>query len=865
MRKIKNLFWRIRRGKYDVLFDSKFYLEQNHDVRESGHDPLRHYLTFGWLEGRDPSSIFSTREYLRKFPDLVRENVDPLTHFIQSGSKNQPTNCSESSDYKEKFCYKEEEYRPYFDAAFYRENYQDIANSSLDPFFHYMNHGWKERRNPSKLFNTAHYLSTYTDIALSGMNPLEHYVVHGNGEGRSPLPFKQKVESKAVSLKVTAVVPNYNHAPFLEDRLNSILKQTYKNLEIIILDDCSTDDSRRVIETFRTSYPGLITTIFNEHNSGSIFAQWRRGIEAAKGSLVWICESDDFCEPTFIEEAVQGFADESVMISFGRIQFSDRSGAIREGLDGYREQAMPGGWAASFSIPAARLFRSAFGNTNIIPNVGGCVFRRQAITPGEWEEAMSYKVLGDWYLYLILSRGGKIHYTPRAISYFRQHSGNTSVRSFISEHYYAEHARIGKKIREYWGGDDVNTLRLYKRCEEQYDWFNGQIETFSLPDTFNVSEVLSTKRTKTHILMGVLGFELGGGELFPVFLANELVKKGFLVSFLAMRVGQQASKVREELDSRVSVYDMQYVLEYGVDNFLEDASVDIVHSHYLGIEYSLLQRTTEQHPYVVTLHGSYDSASISEKDLLMMIRSVDCWVYLTQKNLKHLDGIRLAPEVVRHIPNGVPEAGLTCGVSRSDLGISNSALVFAIASRAIEEKGWKETIAAFNAAQKYTSKPLHLILCGTGPVYDELLQEGVPSNVDLLGYRNDIRNIYEISDVVVLATRFIGESFPLSLIQAMQAGKPILATAIGEIGAMITNDENKAGILLPNLEDNKAFVAQLEQAMIAMLDPDLREECAAISRELGERYNIQHVATEYEQLYADVISRRSTGSSGPLL
>ncbi|WLR92957.1 glycosyltransferase [Shinella zoogloeoides] len=857
MRNIKNFFWRIRREKYAVLFDETFYLEKNHDVRDSGHDPLKHYLTFGWQEGRDPSSHFSTSEYLKRHPHLVNERIDPLTHFIRSGKKSNSVKNGTDETYVPQHTYNEEEYTPYFDAEYYKKNYQDIANSDLDPFFHYMNHGWKEHRNPSNLFNTAHYLAMYVDIAHSGMNPLQHFVEHGRGEGRSPLPFRQKVKSKTVSLKVTAIVPNYNHAPFLEERLNSILNQTYQNLEIIILDDCSTDDSRAVIEKFRSTHPELITTILNERNSGSIFSQWRRGIEAANGNLVWICESDDFCEPTFLEEVIQGFADESVMVSFGRIQFADRSGAVQQGLDGYREQSMPGAWAESFSIPAAKLFQTAFGNTNIIPNVGGCVFRHQVITPSEWKEAMSYKILGDWYLYLILSRGGKIHYAPSAVSYFRQHGGNTSVKSFVSEHYYVEHARIGRTIREYWGSDDLNTLRLYKRCEEQFDRFSDQIDGFSLPGAFNVSEVLSTKRTKTHILMGVLGFELGGGELFPVYLANELVSRGFLVSFLAIRVDHHASKVREELDSRVSVYDIQDALEFGVDAFLESASIDIVHSHYLGIEYYLLQRARQRHPYVVTLHGSYDSASISDRDLMTMIRGVDCWVYLTQKNLKHLDGIPLSSDVLRHIPNGVPEARAKRGVSRADLDISDDAIVFVIASRAIEEKGWRETIAALEAAQQATSAPLCLILCGTGPVYDDLVQQGVPSNVRLLGYRNDIRDIYEISDVVVLATRFVGESFPLGLIQAMQAGKPIVATAIGEIGAMITSDDNRAGILLPNLEDDATFISQLEGAIISLLDVDLRNKCSLISRNIGERYDIRQVASAYEQLYADVISRRA--------
>lgn len=79
---------------------------------------------------------------------------------------------------------------------------------------------------------------------------------------------------------VSVIVPNYNHARFLEERMESVLGQTYQNIEVIILDDCSTDNSREVIEKYRNN-PKVAKIVYNDANSGSPFRQWKKGMELA--------------------------------------------------------------------------------------------------------------------------------------------------------------------------------------------------------------------------------------------------------------------------------------------------------------------------------------------------------------------------------------------------------------------------------------------------------------------------------------------------------------------------------------------------------------------------------------------------------
>jgi hypothetical protein len=68
------------------------------------------------------------------------------------------------------------------------ERYPDVADSGLDPAHHYLEHGWREGRNPGPAFSTRKYLKTYKDVAERGVNPLLHFIEFGQWEGRQAHP-----------------------------------------------------------------------------------------------------------------------------------------------------------------------------------------------------------------------------------------------------------------------------------------------------------------------------------------------------------------------------------------------------------------------------------------------------------------------------------------------------------------------------------------------------------------------------------------------------------------------------------------------------------------------------------------------------
>src|SRR5215472_5279718 len=119
------------------------------------------------------------------------------------------------------------------------------------------------------------------------------------------------------SPKVSVVVPNYNHARFLRQRLGSIVEQTYQDFELILLDDCSTDDSRTILEEYM--HDARVRLEFNQTNSGNAFKQWNRGMTLAQGEYVWVAESDDYADPQLLERLVTVLdANPAVMLAYCR-------------------------------------------------------------------------------------------------------------------------------------------------------------------------------------------------------------------------------------------------------------------------------------------------------------------------------------------------------------------------------------------------------------------------------------------------------------------------------------------------------------------------------------------------------------------
>lgn len=229
---------------------------------------------------------------------------------------------------------------------------------------------------------------------------------------------------------ISVIVPNYNHSLFLKERIDSILEQTYSNFEIIILDDCSTDNSREIIEAYRNN-PKVYQIIYNENNSGSTFKQWNKGIGLARGEYIWIAESDDYAKPRLLEVLYKGFEDDSgAVLSYTQSYRMNKEGVV---TGNWREQTMnmrhTEVFDTDFTMPGIDFIQKFLIYKNVIPNVSAVLFKKNAYLKVGGVD-MQIKYCADWLLWLKLGLEGDIFFSEEKLNYFRYHSESV-IGSFL--------------------------------------------------------------------------------------------------------------------------------------------------------------------------------------------------------------------------------------------------------------------------------------------------------------------------------------------------------------------------------------------------------------------------------------------------
>ncbi len=250
-------------------------------------------------------------------------------------------------------------------------------------------------------------------------------------------------------MKVTVIVPNYNHAHHLTQRIESILNQTFHDFELIILDDCSTDDSRTIINKFVSQFPE-ITCYFNTSNSGSPFKQWDYGVKKAKGEFIWIAESDDFADPCFLEMSSAILTDnENIGLVYCNSKIINELTDTECYVSDLRKTMDEKKWTEDYSNKGLNEINEYLYLNNTINNVSGVLFRKSRyIEAGYADHSMKY--CGDWFLYLRILLISDIYYLSSPLNTFRIHASSTSNKYHQNNSYLKEVVKVylfaGQKI-----------------------------------------------------------------------------------------------------------------------------------------------------------------------------------------------------------------------------------------------------------------------------------------------------------------------------------------------------------------------------------------------------------------------------------
>lgn len=652
---------------------------------------------------------------------------------------------------------------------------------------------------------------------------------------------------------VSVIVPNFNHEPYLRERLESVYNQTYQNIEVILLDDCSTDNSRSVLNEYAERYKDRTVTDFNETNAGKVFVQWNRGLKHARGKYIWIAESDDYCELNFLETLVPLLEYQSVMIAFARSVFMQDGKKIWS-TEEYLNDIDTIDWLHPFMMTAHTAVNLAFARKNIIPNVSSALFRNIGALPDEvvdiWENV---KLSGDWLFYLSLIKGGCISYTTETTNYYRIHAASTSTKIQHTADYYKEYEQISEYVAHNYNIDtkvfeqNLDTLKQHycnmNRCKNA-----DIVETYYRVDYLKEQ----VKNRKPNILMVCFSMKLGGGETYPLYLANELKRQGYAVSLLDFRMQEYQEEVRSLLNPAVPLFELKNLDRFY--NIVLELGGDIIHSHHActdGAVATWINSTDLNCKHIITLHGMYESIADKDcKDLLKKVsKSCSQFIYIADKNLVPFEkfGYRSKVNLIK-MPNGLPQLDVH-PISRESMNIEQDAFVLCLVSRGIPEKGWREGIEAVTKARKQCERPLHLVIVGDGEIREEL-QETSPEYIHFVGTRPNVRDYFMMADLGFLPTYFKGESYPLVLIESLQCGKPVLATDIAEVKNQLTDEQGHLAGELISLNDWKVDVDEIADKIINIVNhPERYAKMKNSVESAARKFSIESITKQYLKIY----------------
>ena len=213
---------------------------------------------------------------------------------------------------------------------------------------------------------------------------------------------------------VSAIVPSYNHEAYIEECILSIVNQTYENVELIVIDDGSTDRSREILERLQKLFGFVL--VFQE-NQGISKTMNRAIREYAHGKYITGSASDDFMMQDKIERQVNYMeSDPDCSLTFGKVYMVNAHSQIVEGLTVIDPVEDP-----VKSVQFENLIER-----NCIPSAS-VMYRKDS-----WEQCGGYNensIIEDWGLWLEFAHSGKIVYLDEYFAFYRWHGSNLTAHT----------------------------------------------------------------------------------------------------------------------------------------------------------------------------------------------------------------------------------------------------------------------------------------------------------------------------------------------------------------------------------------------------------------------------------------------------
>lgn len=242
-------------------------------------------------------------------------------------------------------------------------------------------------------------------------------------------------------IRVSVIVPTFNRAHFLTETIDSILSQTFKNFELIVVDNCSTDNTREVIH----SYNDERLKYYTNPNNGIIAVNRNYGIRKSLGEYIAFCDDDDLWLPKKLERQLQEFEkdDQIGLVCSNLINFNENGKQWEQ----HRYQS------GSSYITFEALFRN---NTVLCSSV---LLKRLVISDvGMMDESPELFRAEDYELWLRIARKYRIKYVHLPLVKYRTHSG-----ACLKARPYIESVRLHRVVYQRLLDKGLIDTQLYRK------------------------------------------------------------------------------------------------------------------------------------------------------------------------------------------------------------------------------------------------------------------------------------------------------------------------------------------------------------------------------------------------------------------
>lgn len=237
--------------------------------------------------------------------------------------------------------------------------------------------------------------------------------------------------------KISVIIPIFNQEKYLEKCLNSICAQTYNNLEILMIDDGSTDRTPDICRKFQNSDSRFC--YIRQANAG-VAAARNKGLDMMSGDLIGFIDPDDWVEPDFYERLVSLYQQYDVdIVSCGRYQVFDESQYVRS-KNTYK----------IIQCDTEKALELLVKNEEVKSHLWNRIYRPEVFSNLRFEEGRVYEDV--LILHQVFSKAKKFLFTDEPLYYYRQHPNSIVRKVTINKQLdlcYAHQSRYCYLIRKY--------------------------------------------------------------------------------------------------------------------------------------------------------------------------------------------------------------------------------------------------------------------------------------------------------------------------------------------------------------------------------------------------------------------------------